>query len=966
MAPSLPSTLYTGNDGGIYKSTDSGSTWTSLNGPTFSATQFESIAYHPSDRQFMIGGTQDNGTLMKRADGTWLEADGGDGGSSLIDRNAVDTVTVDMYHTYFNRSNPSGFIGLERAHTTACASQDSWAFRGCGQTPTSQLDCDGVPYSDTNGISCNDSVLFYAPMALGPGFPDTVYFGTNRLYRSADRGDTMAPVSQQLGFAVDAIGIAPDNDNIRLVGSDNGIFLTTTGASTLTNVTGPIPYQYLIERIKIDPQNHDVAYVAIGGYGLAAGQHVWKTTNLTSGAPTWVAAGSGIPDVPVESFAIDGTDTQNLFAGTDIGVFASTDGGASWTPFSNGLPRVPVFDMAFQDANKVLRIATHGRGIWEVQFSNVTSQPLSFFTTAPCRVLDTRSTGQPLVSLVARTITIAGSCGIPAQAKAVSANVTVVQPSGAGFLAFYPNQGPAPNVSTINFSAGQTRANNAVLALDSGGQGTLQVMPLIGSSGQGQLLIDVNGWFQPAVSSSLAITNISPNPVPGITGDQVITVYGSNFVQGATVTLNDLTFGGGPYTKPTTFYSSSQLTISANVTAENATWSAQVTNPDHTTSNVFPFTTQIPVPAISSISPNPVPGIYGDQVITIYGSNFVQGATVTLNDLTFGGGPYVKPTTFYSSSQLTISANVTAENATWSAQVSNPDGTTSKAFQFTTQIPVPVISSISPNPVPGIYGDQVITIYGSNFVQGATVILNDLTYGGGPYTKSTTFYSSGQLTISANVTAENALWSAQVDNPGGTASNLFYFTTQIPVPSISSILPNPVPGIYGDQVITLYGSNFVQGATVILNDLTYGGGPYTKATTFYGSGQLAISANVTAENATWSAQVDNPGGTVSNLYYFSTQIPAPSISGISPNPVPGIYAQQVVTIYGSNFVQGATVTLNDLTYGGGPYTKPTTFYGSGELTISVNVTVENALWSAQVNNSGGASSNVYYFTTQIP
>ncbi|HXO28384.1 MAG TPA: sialidase family protein, partial [Thermoanaerobaculia bacterium] len=595
-----------------------------------------------------------------------------------------------------------------------------------------------------------------------------------------------------------------------------------------------------------------------------------------------------------------------------------------------------------------------------------TSQPLNFFTTIPCRVLDTRVTGQPLVSLVARTVTIAGSCGIPAQAKAISVNVTVVQPTGGGFLTFYPNPGPAPNVSTINFSAGQTRANNAVLALDSGGQGTLQVTPFIGSSGQAQLVIDVNGWFQPAVSSSLTISNISPNPVPGIYGDQVITVYGSNFVQGATVTLNDLTFGGGPYVKATTFYNSSQLTISANVTAENAAWSAQVTNPDHTTSNVFPFTTQIPVPVISSISPNPVPGIYGDQVITVSGSNFVQGATVTLNDLTFGDGPYVKPTTFYSSSQLTISANVTAENATWSAQVTNPDGTTSKVFQFTTQVPVPAVSSISPNPVPGINGDQVITVYGSNFVQGATVVLNDLTYGGGPYTKSTTFYGSGQLTISANVTAEYALWSLQVDNPGGTTSSLFYFTTQVPVPAISSISPNPVPGIFGDQVITLYGGNFAPGATVILNDLTHGGGPYTKPTTFYGSGQLTISANVTAENATWSAQVDNPGGTISNLFYFTTQIPAPSISSISPNPVPGVYGNQVITLYGSNFVQGATVTLNDLTYGGGPYMKPTTFYSSGEVTISANVTVENALWSAQVNNGGGASSNVYYFTTQIP
>jgi hypothetical protein len=492
VAPSLPSTVYTGNDGGIYKSTDYGQTWTSLNGPSFSATQFESIAYHPSDRQFMIGGTQDNGTLMKRPDGSWLEADGGDGGSSLIDRNAVDTVTVSMYHTFFNRSNPNGLIGFDRAYTTACASQGSWAFRGCGQGTFSQLNCDGVPYSTTNGISCDDSVLFYAPMALGPSFPDTVYFGTNRLYRSADRGDTMVPVSQQLGFYVGAIGIAPDNDNIRLVGSDSGIFLTTAGASTLANVTGPIPYWYFAERIKIDPHNHDVAYVGIGGYGVPAGQHVWKTTNLTSGAPTWVAAGSGIPDVPVESFAIDGANTQNLFAGTDIGVFASTDGGASWTPFSNGLPRVPVFDMAFQDANRVLRIATHGRGIWEVQFPAMTG--LSFYTVPPCRVFDTRST-TPMSRGETRLFQVSGICGIPTTAAVVSANLTLVT-QGNGYVSAFAGGAPVPPTSTVNFRAGRpVVANNATVKLAADGSGTVSINAVF-NQGVTNVIFDVNGYYQ--------------------------------------------------------------------------------------------------------------------------------------------------------------------------------------------------------------------------------------------------------------------------------------------------------------------------------------------------------------------------------------------------------------------------------------------------------------------------------------
>ncbi len=121
----------------------------------------------------------------------------------------------------------------------------------------------------------------------------------------------------------------------------------------------------------IDPANSDIAYVTFAGFGVNAGEHIWKTTNLSNTAPTWVAAGSGIPDIPVNAFVIDPANSSNLYAGTDIGVYFSTDGGNSWLPFSSGLPRVAVFDMAFQNANRFLRIATHGRGIW-----NNTDAPL--------------------------------------------------------------------------------------------------------------------------------------------------------------------------------------------------------------------------------------------------------------------------------------------------------------------------------------------------------------------------------------------------------------------------------------------------------------------------------------------------------------------------------------------------------------------------------------------------------------
>src|SRR4030095_3741354 len=84
--------------------------------------------------------------------------------------------------------------------------KNSWESRGPGPFASgsgplcdgtlSTTSCDGTPASLDNGIRLADAVLFYAPMALGPGSPNTVYFGSDRLYRSINRGDTMTVVSQ--------------------------------------------------------------------------------------------------------------------------------------------------------------------------------------------------------------------------------------------------------------------------------------------------------------------------------------------------------------------------------------------------------------------------------------------------------------------------------------------------------------------------------------------------------------------------------------------------------------------------------------------------------------------------------------------------------------------------------------------------------------------------------------------------
>jgi subtilisin family serine protease len=120
--------------------------------------------------------------------------------------------------------------------------------------------------------------------------------------------------------------------------------------------------------------------------------------------------------------------------------------------------------------------------------------PADFYSLTPCRLFDSRTAPQPLVSGTAQAIQATGACGIPAGARAVTANVTVVGPTGPGYVVLFPANEAQPLSSTVNFQSGQVRANNAVLKLDAAG--ALQALATVQSGGQTHLVVDVNGYYQ--------------------------------------------------------------------------------------------------------------------------------------------------------------------------------------------------------------------------------------------------------------------------------------------------------------------------------------------------------------------------------------------------------------------------------------------------------------------------------------
>jgi hypothetical protein len=89
-----------------------------------------------------------------------------------------------------------------------------------------------------------------------------------------------------------------------------------------------------------------------------------------------------------------------------------------------------------------------------------------------------------------------GSCGLPETARALAVNVTVVQPSAAGYLTLHAGDIAPETTSTITFGAGQLRSNNAVLPLSFDGRGLLAITPLVEGGGTVQVIVDVSGYFE--------------------------------------------------------------------------------------------------------------------------------------------------------------------------------------------------------------------------------------------------------------------------------------------------------------------------------------------------------------------------------------------------------------------------------------------------------------------------------------
>jgi CUB domain/Divergent InlB B-repeat domain/Secretion system C-terminal sorting domain len=313
------STFYAGNDGGVFKSTDGGTTWTNISS-TLSNAQLYGLGLSSGNANLILSGHQDNGTNLTSNGTTWAQVLGGDGMLCFIDRTNDSRMFASIYNGALYRSTNGG--------------------ASFGNLTTI-----------TNGG-------WVTPWLQDPVSPATLYAAGSEINKSTDYGTNWTAISSFGGTtSFKAMDVAKTNPLCIIAATSTSVRKTINGGTSWTTLTGLPTSGILTVHFNVNDANK--IYVGVASY---QGSSVWYSTD---GGATWVNWGTGLPSVPVSCFVTQlGTD-GSMYCGTDIGVYYRNNTSTGWTAFTQGMPGIPVRDLEIYYPTQKLRAATYGRGIWE-------------------------------------------------------------------------------------------------------------------------------------------------------------------------------------------------------------------------------------------------------------------------------------------------------------------------------------------------------------------------------------------------------------------------------------------------------------------------------------------------------------------------------------------------------------------------------------------------------------------------
>lgn len=303
--------------------------------------QFYAMDVSVQDVSRVSGGTQDNNSVRSWGGTDWNAYRGGDG--------------------MMNRINP-----VDQNNVYACAQNGACV----------RSDNGGDTITNIRPRFTGTRFNWVSPLEIAPGTPDTVYFGSNILNRSDDRGVTWRAVSPDLTGGptprnstsygtITTIGIAPTDRETVYVGTDDGrLWVTRDGGGAWTRLTDPdLPARW-VTRVTVDPDDPNTAWVTYSGFKWESETqpHVLMTTD---GGANWSDISGNLPQAPVNDVIRHPKHREWLYIGTDMGVFVTTNLGRNWHKLGRDFPVVPVNDIHFHEPTGQLFAATFGRSILE-------------------------------------------------------------------------------------------------------------------------------------------------------------------------------------------------------------------------------------------------------------------------------------------------------------------------------------------------------------------------------------------------------------------------------------------------------------------------------------------------------------------------------------------------------------------------------------------------------------------------